>query len=144
VAGDTSGLREAECLRNLYQPTQDYFKDRRAVMMVNSRKIEKSVTKGCPQASCCGPRLWNIQYNSLLNIQFTHHTKAIAFADDLIIMTKAQSIPRAENITNAELSRISAWARGNKLKFNEQKSQVMLMSRQKRKENKEVKIYLNP
>jgi ribonuclease HI len=58
-------------------------------------------------------------------------------------MTKVESIPRAENIMNAELSKISAWAKGNKLKFNEQKSQVMLMSRQKRKENKEVKIYLN-
>ena len=43
------GLREVECPRNLYQLIQDYFKDRRAVMLVNSRKIEKSVTKGCPQ-----------------------------------------------------------------------------------------------
>ena len=58
-------------------------------------------------------------------------------------MIKAESIPEAENIMNAELSKISAWARENKLKFNEQKSQVMLMSRRKRKENKEVKIYLN-
>ena len=80
---------------------------------------------------------------SLSNIQFIHRTKAITFADDLLIMIKAESIPEAENIMNAELSKISAWARENKLKFNEQKSQVMLMSRRKRKENKEVKIYLN-
>jgi len=69
--------------------------------------------------------------------------KAIAFADDLVIMTKAESIPEAEHIMNAELSKISAWARENKLKFNEQKSQVMLMSRRKRKEKKEIKIYLS-
>ena len=111
--------------------------------MVNSRKTEKSITKGCPQGSCCGPGFWNIQYNSLLNIQFTHHTKAIAFADDLVITTKAESIPEAENIMNAELSKISAWTRENKLKFKKQKSQVMLMTRRKREENKEVKIYLN-
>ena len=43
------GLREAECPRNLYQLTRDYFKDRRAAMLINSRKIEKSITKGCPQ-----------------------------------------------------------------------------------------------
>ena len=49
------GLREAECPQNLYQLTQGYFKDRRAVMLINSRKIEKSITKGCPQGSCCGP-----------------------------------------------------------------------------------------
>jgi hypothetical protein len=75
--------------------------------------------------------------------KFTHHTKAIAFADDLVILTKVESIPEAENIMNAELSKISTWARGNKLRFNEQKSQVMLLTRRKRKENKEVKICLN-
>jgi hypothetical protein len=58
-------------------------------------------------------------------------------------MTKAETIPEAENIMKAELSKISAWARENKLKFSEQNSQVMLMSRRKRKENKEVKIYVN-
>jgi len=112
-------------------------------MLINSRKIKKSITKGFPQGSSCGPGYWVIRYSSLLNIQFTHHTKAIAFADDLVIMTKAESIPEAENIINAELSKISTWEIENKLQFNEQKSQVMLLTRQKRKENKEIKIYLN-
>ena len=76
------GLREAECHRKLYQLSQDYFKDRRAIMLNNSRKIEKSITKGCPQRSCCGPGYCTNLYNSLLNIKFTKHTKAIAFADD--------------------------------------------------------------
>ena len=48
----------------------------------------------------------------------------------------------AENIMNAELGKISTWARENKLQFNEQKSQVMLLTRRRRKENKEIKIYL--
>ena len=76
-------------------------------------------------------------------MKFTHHTKVIAFADDLVIMTKAESIPEAENIRNAELRKISTWARENKLQFNEQKSQIMLLTRRKRKEIKEDKIYLN-
>jgi hypothetical protein len=53
-------------------------------------------------------------------------------------MTKAESIPEAENIMNAELSKISTWAREHKLQFNEQKSQVMLLTRRKRKENKKL------
>ena len=84
-----------------------------------------------------------ILYNSLFNIKFTHHSKDVAFADDLLIMTKAVSNPEAENITNAELCKISTWARENKLQFNEQKLQVMLLTRRRRKENKEIKIYLN-
>jgi hypothetical protein len=57
------GLREAKCPRNLYHLTQDYLKERKAVINTNSFNIEKSITKGCPQGSCCGPGLWNIQYN---------------------------------------------------------------------------------
>jgi hypothetical protein len=44
---------------------------------------------------------------------------------------------------NLELRKISDWAQNNKLKFNEDKSKVMLMSRRKIKEDKEVEIYLN-
>ena len=114
------GLREAERPRNLYQLTRDYFMDRRAVMLINSRKIEKRISKRCPYGSCCGPGYWIVLYNSLLNIKFTHHTKA--FAGDLVITIKADSIPEAENIMNAELSKISTWARENKLQFNVQNS----------------------
>ena len=69
--------------------------------------------------------------------------KTVTFADNLVIMIKADSIREAENIANVELSKISAWAKENKIRFNEQKSKVMLMTRRKRKERKELKIYLN-
>jgi len=44
-------------------------------------------------------------------------------------MIKADSIREAENIANFELSKISAWAKENRFRFNEQKSKVMLMAR---------------
>ena len=51
--------------------------------------------------------------------------KAVAFADDLVIMIKAKSIREAENIANVELSKISAWAVNNKIRFNEHKSKCL-------------------
>jgi hypothetical protein len=86
---------------------------------------------------------WNLLYNSIFKLEFTNHTKLIAFADDLIILIKRESIIEAENCMNLELRKISDWARNNKLNFNENKSKVMLMSRRKIKEDKEVEIYLN-
>jgi hypothetical protein len=50
---------------------------------------------------------------------------------------KAECIRDAENITNIEMSKISNWAHNNKISFNEQKSKVLVISRRKRKENKE-------
>jgi len=41
------------------------------------------------------------------------------------------------------MSKITAWSRNNKINFNENKSRVMIISRRKRKENKEINIYLN-
>jgi hypothetical protein len=47
----------------------------------------------------------NIQYNSLLNSDFRKQTKAIAYADDLLIAVKTESIREAENITNIEMNK---------------------------------------
>ena len=49
-----SGLKKAECPRNLDQLIQDYFKDRTAVMLINNRKIEKIITKLCPRGHVVG------------------------------------------------------------------------------------------
>ena len=41
------------------------------------------------------------------------------------------------------MSKDTDWSRINKINFNKDKSEVMIISRRKRKENKEIKIYLN-
>jgi hypothetical protein len=41
------------------------------------------------------------------------------------------------------MSKITAWSKKNKIGFNEEKSKVMLISRRKRKEVKDINIYLN-
>ena len=136
-------LKDFNCPRNLYNLPKSYFSQRTAVMSTNTVQVERDVSKGCPQGSCCGPGFWNIQHNSLLNLEFRKQTKAIAFADDLLIAVKAEGIREAENITNIEMSKISNWAHNNKISFKEQKSKVMILSRRKRKENKEISVYMN-
>jgi hypothetical protein len=68
-------------------------------------------------------------------------TKVAAYADYLLIATRGDSIRAVENYANAEMSKIDEWARRNKIKFNE-KSKVMLVTRRKRRENKQITIYL--
>ena len=41
------------------------------------------------------------------------------------------------------MSKITAWSKRNKVGFNEEKSKVMLISRRKQKEVKDINIYLN-
>jgi len=136
-----NGLKAYNCPKILYNLSKSYFGQRSAVLSFNNVSIKRKVTKGSPQGSYCGPRYWNILYNSLLNIQFTKSSKAVAFADDLILAVRKETIRAAENISNFEMSKITAWSRNNKINFNEDKSKVI--KSRKRKENKEINIYLN-
>jgi 1,4-dihydroxy-2-naphthoyl-CoA synthase len=55
--------------RNLYYLAKSYFSRRSTSLSINNIKLQREVTKGCPQGSCWGPGFWNVQYNSLLNLQ---------------------------------------------------------------------------
>ncbi|KAK9702260.1 Reverse transcriptase (RNA-dependent DNA polymerase) [Popillia japonica] len=89
-------------------------------------KIEEKVSRSCPQESCCGPGFLNIQYNSLLKLNYWRNTKIIAFADDVVILTKEKTVLEAENRVNVVLDKVMEWANNNKINFNESKSQLML------------------
>ena len=116
------------CPTNPYNLASSDFSERTVTLCTNNIRIERQASKGCPQVSCCGPGFWNIQFNSLLNLKFGKRTKAIAFADDLLIAVRAESVIEAENFANSEISRITNWAKNNKITFNEQKSKVMVVT----------------
>jgi hypothetical protein len=47
-------------------------------------------------------------------------------------------VSEVENIANTELKNVATWAKDNKVSFNDQKSKVMLMTRRKRKDRKDL------
>jgi len=88
-------LIDSGCPRNLQNLTKSYLSKQLATLQTNNIKIEAEITRGCLQGSCCGPGLWNIFYNSLLNLNFSHRTKTIAFAVDLILATRRKTVVEA-------------------------------------------------
>jgi len=68
-------------------------------------------------------------YNSLLNLQFNSQTKVIAFADDLIVLTRGACKMETENYANQDLRKIERWATDNKIEFKDKKSKVLFISR---------------
>jgi hypothetical protein len=94
-----------------------------------------------PQGSCCGPRFWNIMYDALLNLNFSSHTKVIAFADDLSLLTKGKCPSGAEAFANSNPAKIEKWAKDNKMQFNESKSKAMLITGKRNTES--INIYIN-
>jgi len=49
-------------------------------------------------------------YNLLLNLNCAKWTRAISFAEDLLIAAKAASVHEVENFTNMEMSKIIQWS----------------------------------
>jgi RNase P/RNase MRP subunit p29 len=60
-----------------------------------------------------------------------------------MLTIRGRTVSETENMVNIELTKIAAWARDNKIHFNEKKSKTILISRRKRKERRDVMIYLN-
>jgi len=54
-----------------------------------------------------------------------------------------KTLRETEIIANIEVSKISLWAKNNKIKYKEQKSKAMLLTRRKRFERKELEIYFH-
>jgi hypothetical protein len=120
-----------------------YFTQRTAALTMNSLRTEKPVSRGSPQGSCCGPGFWNLDFNSPLQLKFMTRTKVVAHADDLLLSIRANSVRALENYANAEMNKIDEWSRRNKIKFNGNKSKLMVVTRRKRREKKNITIYLH-
>jgi hypothetical protein len=58
-------------------------------------------------------------------------------------MIRAESIGEVENNASIEKDEIASWARNNKIKLNEEKAKVLLLTRRNIKEQKIVAVYLN-
>jgi hypothetical protein len=72
---------------------------------------------------------------------YTNGTKVVAFADDLLLLIRGKSVSKVENIANIKLKKGSTCAKENKVRFNHQKSKVMLMTSRKRKDRKGLEVY---
>ena len=136
-----NNLRELQCPKNLFHLSKDYFRDRKATLCVNTQRVDRDIQKGCPQGSCCGPGFWNVMYNGLLNLNYSRHTKLIAFADDVAVITEGDSLAEAEMYSNADMAKIEKWAKNNRIEFNNSKSKAMTITR--KKTNRAVNIYIN-
>jgi hypothetical protein len=101
-----TSLKTLKCPRNLYNFCVSYFNERSASLLLNSSIDQRKISKVCPQGSASGPGFWKLQYNSLLNVEYTKNTKVIAYADDLMILTKGKSQVEVENYANIETQRL--------------------------------------
>ena len=92
-------LKEFNCPKKSYILAKCYLSESTTIFTTSSMQTERKFTKGCPHVSCCGPGFWNNQNNSMLNLEFGKRTKAIAYADDLLIAVQAETVTESRKLS---------------------------------------------
>lgn len=115
------------CSNGIRKIVTDYLTNRKAEMEIGSIKCKIKLTRGVPQGSKLGPRLWNITMDALLKMTLSNNIEMIAYADDLVILvagdTRLKIVKEAEEM----LGKAVEWAETRGLNFSKEKSVMVPM-----------------
>ncbi|CAG5057083.1 unnamed protein product [Parnassius apollo] len=118
-------LRHIQCPNNIFGLIQDYVRDRKVILDHAGRRVTKTMSKGCIQGSTCGPVLWNIILDELLDARLPAGCHIQAFADDVLLVVTAASVGELESAANLALHHIVEWGRSVKLTFGPTKTKLI-------------------
>lgn len=96
---------------------KSYLYERKQIIRHEQCNREISASKGCPQGSVLGPKLWNIVLDELLEAELPNGSKLIAYADDLVLVIKENSRKGIEESFQNCWVHLTAWANKVKLSF---------------------------
>lgn len=123
-------LQEIDCPNNLYYLLQSYLNDRTVKINFADQSINKTTTRGCVQGSVCGPLLWNLILDELLEIDLPKECQIQAYADDVLLICSSKCTKTLEESTNSALEIISEWGKSVKLEFGPTKTKIIAFSNQ--------------
>lgn len=115
-------MRSLRCSSNTISITMSYLTGRLATYRIGGSEHTVKLTRGCPQGSKFGPRLWNITMDPLHKEVYPEDTKLIAYADDIALLVAGNTRNEVINKTESALQTIAAWANRRGLRFSREKS----------------------
>lgn len=130
-----SKLERAEVSPYLRNVVARYLSDRNVTVPLTTGTFTMSVNTGVPQGSVLGPTLWNILYNDVLKLELEGDATCIGFADDLAIVTTADSVEDLRYNTDVNLKRINVWMETHKLQLAPEKTEAVILRGKRARQN---------
>lgn len=100
-----------------------YLSVRTVIVKYSGEEVKRETNKGCIQGSTCGPLLWNILLDSLLEETKNLCVHVQAFADDILLIGTGKEGRKLEQDLNNILEVIASWGERHKLRFAPHKTQ---------------------
>ena len=122
----------------MFELISSYLRNRKAVTVVEGFKsYEVLLLAGVPQGSRLGPILFLIMINDIITLMVA---TVLIFADDTTIIACGDNTSETVEVLNADLVKISDWAKKWKVKFNGSKSKDLIFSREKLNNSAPLKL----
>jgi len=110
------------CSHKMIALAIDYLKNRTATYRIGSKYRTINLTRGCPQGSKFGPRLWNICIDPLLRTTMPTDVSVVAYADDIAILASGRTRKEVISRSESALRIATSWANVRGLTFSREKS----------------------
>jgi len=118
---------------------ESYLTDRSQYVNFNGTKSNcKNIICGVPQGSILGPTLFILYVNDMCNV--SNLLKCILFADDTNLFYSGTDIDEMCTIVSGELDKLKIWFFVNKLSLNVKKTNFMLFSSKRQKNDLRIAI----
>lgn len=122
-------LRKKNTPEYLVEMIRSWLSDR--ALLTGAEMASRPVTCGVPQGSVLGPTLWNVSYDSLLEMQVPPGVHLVGFADDLAVIGVARTGQLLEDKINPVLRTIDTWMTQRGLQLAHQKSEAVLLTKRR-------------
>ncbi|GBM09445.1 hypothetical protein AVEN_11865-1, partial [Araneus ventricosus] len=105
------------------------LQNRKVTLLTPQGRATKDQKQGYPQSSCSGPALWNLVANEILNQVWPDNVHVQAFADDFVLVIKADTNNSLVEDTHSAITEFGSWCSENELAISTEKTNYILFSK---------------
>lgn len=126
--GILNQLSRKNCPAELLLLVRSYLSERSVRLQYAGTTVERTTDQGCIQGSTCGPLMWNLVMDLLLEAAEGLEAHVQAFADDVLVVASASTMNSLNRQVNEALKMIAKWGTDNKMKFAAHKTQAVIIT----------------
>ena len=106
-----------------------FLNNRHICVSYKGIEIQKKLTKGTPQGGCLSPLIWNVAFDSLLDIfDCDRRVKIVGFADDAALFVEGGGIDIVHTLMQTAISQVLTWGCSSGLEFAPDKTIAVLFT----------------